>query len=82
MSSVALTSVPSFVYAGGLQLKIGTRKVTVDVAFGGEFYAIADSEAIGIPIDMSNGAALVRMGREIKEALESTVTSSIRPTVA
>ena len=73
VSSVALTCVPSFVYAGGLQLKIGTRKVTVDVAFGGEFYAIADSESIGIPIEMSNGAALVRMGREIKEALESTV---------
>jgi proline racemase len=73
VSSVALTGVPSFVYSGGLQLKIGTRKVTLDVAFGGEFYAIADSEAIGIPIDMSNGAALIRMGREIKEAVESTI---------
>ena len=46
--------------------------MNVDIAFGGEFYAIADSEAIGIPIDMSNGTALIRMGREIKEALESS----------
>ena len=45
----------------------------MDIAFGGEFYAIADSEAIGIPIDMANAAALVRMGREIKDAIESTV---------
>ncbi len=73
VSSVALTVIPSFVFAGGLQLKIGTRRLTVDIAFGGEFYAIADSEAIGIPIDMSNGTALIRMGREIKEALESSV---------
>ncbi len=45
--------------------------MTVDIAFGGEFYAIADSEAIGMPIDMSNGTELIRMGREIKEAIES-----------
>jgi proline racemase len=48
----------------------------VDVAFAGEFYAIADSEAIGIPIEMSNAAALIGMGREIKEAVESTVEVS------
>ena len=64
---------PSFVHSAGLPVRIGTRNVTVDIAFGGEFYAIADSEAIGIPIDMANAAALVRMGREIKDAVESTV---------
>lgn len=73
VSSVAITGVPSFVHSAGLPLKIGTRKITVDIAFGGEFYAIADSEAIGIPIDMSNAAALIRMGREIKGAVESTI---------
>ncbi len=57
---------------GGITLRIGTRSITVDIAFGGQFYAIADSEAIGISIDMANAAALVRMGREIKDAIEST----------
>jgi proline racemase len=73
VSSVAITGVPSFVHSAGLVLKIGTRKVSVDIAFGGEFYAIADSEAIGIPIDMANAVALIRMGREIKDAVESTI---------
>jgi trans-L-3-hydroxyproline dehydratase len=73
VTSVAVTGVPSFVYSAGLQLGIGARKVTVDLAFGGQFYAIADSEAIGVPIEMANAAALVRMGREIKGAVESTV---------
>ena len=68
--------------SAGLPLRIGTRKVTVDIAFGGEFYAIADSEAIGIPIDMANAAALVRMGREIKDAVESTLHVSTRLTQA
>jgi proline racemase len=73
VSSVALSAVPSFVHTAGLPLHIGTRTVRVDVAFGGEFYAIADSEAIGIPIDMSNGSTLIRMGRDIRDALESTL---------
>jgi trans-L-3-hydroxyproline dehydratase len=73
VARVELTGFPSFVHSAGLALQVGTRKVMVDVAYGGEFYAIADSEAIGIPIDMSNAVALVRMGREIKEAVESTV---------
>jgi proline racemase len=72
VTSVAVTGVPSFVHSAGLIVRIGARTITVDVAFGGEFYAIADSEAIGIPIDIANAAALIRMGREIQEAVEPT----------
>jgi proline racemase len=73
VTSVAVTGVPSFVHTAGLPLRIGTRSIAVDVAFGGQFYAIADSEAIGVSIDMANAAALVRMGREIKDAIASTL---------
>jgi proline racemase len=73
VASVAVMGVPAFVHTAGLRIRTGARVITVDIAFGGEFYAIADSEAIGIPIDMANAAALVRMGREIKEAVESTM---------
>jgi proline racemase len=70
---VAVTCVPAFVHSAGLRVAVGARTITVDIAFGGEFYAIADSEAIGIPIEMANASALVRMGREIKDALNATV---------
>jgi proline racemase len=73
ITSVGVSGIPSFVHSAGLILKIGARHVTVDIAFGGHFYAIADSEAIGIPIDIANAAALIRMGREITDAIESTV---------
>jgi proline racemase len=73
VSRVAVTGVPSFVHTAGLPLRIGSRNISVDIAFGGQFYAIADSEAIGISVDMANAAALVRMGREIKEAVDSTL---------
>jgi proline racemase len=73
VTGVTMTGLPSFVHSAGLPLRIGTRTITVDIAFGGEFYAIADSEAIGIPVEMANAAALIRMGREIKDAVESAV---------
>jgi proline racemase len=77
VSSVAVTGVPSFVESAGLVLKIGTRQITVDIAFGGQFYAIADSEAIGIPIDIANADALVRVGRQITDAIESDIHGTI-----
>lgn len=77
VSSVALSGVPSFVHSAGVPLRIGSRQVTVDIAFGGESYAIADSEAIGIPIDMSNASALVRMGRAITDAVGEDIQGAI-----
>ena len=70
VTGVELTGVPSFVHTAGCPVRIGTRVITVDIAFGGELYAIADSEAVGIPLDMANAAALIRMGREITEAVD------------
>ena len=59
-------------------LKIGTRQITVDIAFGGEFYAIADSEAIGIPIDIANAARSSAWGVRLQMRLNRPCTSSIR----
>jgi proline racemase len=72
VSGVAITGVPSFVHSAGVPLRIGGRTIIVDIAFGGQFYAIADSESIGTSIDIANAAALIRMGREISNAIEST----------
>lgn len=72
VSGVSLIGVPSFVHSAGLTVEIGTRKIAVDVAFGGEFYAVADSEAAGIPVEMANASQLTRMGLEIAHAIESS----------
>src|SRR5262249_50574179 len=68
---VAFTNVPSFVQYGGLSVKLGNRQIRVDVAFGGAFYAIVDSEAVGLPIDAAHLPQLRRVGMEIKDAIES-----------
>jgi len=71
---VAFLNVPSFVLHGGLAVKLSTRSVRADVAFGGAFYAIVDSEAVGLPIDAAHLPELRRVGMEIKHAIEKTHT--------
>jgi trans-L-3-hydroxyproline dehydratase len=68
---VAFVNVPSFVLYGGLLVKSGTRHVRADVAFGGAFYAIVDSEAVGLPLDPAHLPELRRAGMEIKGAIEA-----------
>jgi proline racemase len=71
---VAFDNVPSFVLAPGLPIRVGTREVRVDVAFGGAFYAIVDAEAAGLPIAPGKLPELRRAGMEIKCAVETAVT--------
>jgi len=74
VASVSFLNVPSFVLHGGLTVKIGSRQLRADVAFGGAFYAIVDSEAVGLPIDVAHLPELRRVGMEIKHAVESAHT--------
>lgn len=73
VESVSLIGVPSFVHSAGVPVQVGSRRLTVDIAYGGEFYAIADSEAVGIPIEMANVSPIVRMSADIKTAVESSI---------
>jgi trans-L-3-hydroxyproline dehydratase len=52
-------------------VKLASRQIRADVAFGGAFYAIVDSEAVGLPIDAAHLPELRRAGMEIKEAIEA-----------
>jgi proline racemase len=81
VESVAFLNVPSFVLHPGLSVKLATRQVRADVAFGGAFYAIVDSEAVGLPIDAAHLPELRRVGMEIKHAIEAahTIAHPVEP---
>jgi len=81
VESVAFVNVPSFVLHGGLTVKLPSRPVRADVAFGGAFYAIVDSEAVGLPIDIAHLPELRRVGMEIKHAIDAqqTVVHPLEP---
>ena len=76
VSAVAFENVPSFVYRAGLPVAANDRTVPVDVAFGGAFYAIVDSEAVGIPLRRESLADLRRTGMDIARAVERVLKVS------
>jgi proline racemase len=73
VDGVAFSNVPSFVLAAGVPVQLGSRELRVDVAFGGAFYAIADTEAAGLAIDPRKLPELRRAGMAIRDAVESIV---------
>ena len=73
VDAVTFTNVPSFVHTAAHPVRLGTRDLRVDIAFGGAFYAIADTEAIGIPLRSERVADLRRLGADIQDALNAAV---------
>jgi proline racemase len=76
--SVVFTNVPSFVHAAAHRVRIGTRELRVDVAFGGLFYAIVDTEAVGIPLRPERMNDLRKFGVELQDAL-TAATDVVHP---
>jgi proline racemase len=72
VDTVAFTNVPAFVHAAAQPVSLGTRRIRTDIAFGGAFYAIADTEAIGIPLEVPRVPDLRRLGMAIREAIDAT----------
>jgi trans-L-3-hydroxyproline dehydratase len=69
VDDVAFMNVPSFVHTAAHPVRVGTRALRVDVAFGGLFYAIVDTEAVGIPLTPARVPDLRRLGVEIRESI-------------
>src|SRR5436189_922990 len=67
--SVELTNVPCFADRLEAPLDVeGLGSLTVDVAFGGMWYAIADAAALGFALEPSEARELSRVGELIREA--------------
>ena len=71
VQSVTFRNVPSFVLQPGVAVRAAGREIRVDVAFGGAFYAIVDSEAVGIPITRERLPDLRKAGMDIKRGIEA-----------
>ena len=71
VAGVSFTNVPSFVLHAGVPVRVNGREMRADVAFGGAFYAIVDSEAVGLSVDASRVPELRRAGVEISAAVDA-----------
>src|SRR5438309_697956 len=67
--SVELTNVPCFADRLDAELEVdGLGVLSVDVAFGGMWYAIADAHALGFSLEPSEARELSRVGEQIRTA--------------
>jgi proline racemase len=75
VESVELTNVPAFAAHLGVPLKVdGLGTITVDVAFGGMWYAIADAAELGFAIEPHEARELSRAGELIRAAAREQLT--------
>ena len=73
VDAVEFTNVPAFVHTPSFPVRLGGRELPVDVAFGGQFFAIVDTEAIGVPLAVARAADLRRAGIEIRDAVNAAL---------
>jgi len=71
---VVVRGVPAFVHAAAMPVTLPSRTLPVDVAFAGEFYALVDGEAAGVPLDADHVPELRRLGQAICAALNKTAS--------
>ncbi|UNI17527.1 hypothetical protein JDV02_003862 [Purpureocillium takamizusanense] len=68
--SVSLDNVPAFVHALDLEVAVpGVGRVLVDVAYGGQWYAVAEAEALGVDVAPACGNRLVELGALVRAAV-------------
>jgi len=73
VESATLRNVPSFLYKSTSLRVPEIGEVPVDIAFGGNFYALVSAEHIGIEIGLRNSAELTKVGVMIKETVNREI---------
>ena len=74
VTSVTFTSTPSFLYAQDVPLEVpGVGLVEVDVAWGGNFYAIVDAGTVGLDLTDPRVGRRIVLAEAIREAVNEAV---------
>ncbi|MBV4418446.1 proline racemase family protein [Clostridium tyrobutyricum] len=72
---VSILNVPAFLYKEDMELEVdGYGRVQFDISFGGSFFALVDTEKIGIAIEQDNLSVLkdiaMKLIKKINESIE------------
>ena len=73
-TSVTIENVPSFLYMADLKVLVPELgEIVLDIAYGGNFYAIVPAESAGLELTPSWAKEIVRKGSLIREAISRQV---------
>jgi proline racemase len=71
---VTFLGVPSFVFEQDIEVEVpGIGRLVLDIAYGGNVYAILPAANVGLEIKPNNASALIEKGRIIKHAINRQV---------
>ncbi len=72
VTSVRITNVASYLAARGIVVEVpGLGTLTVDVAYGGNYYAIVEPQENYGGLDTLGAAALIALGRVVRECVQA-----------
>jgi proline racemase len=78
--AVTLTNVPAFCAALDSKISVpGYGTVTYDLAFGGNFYAFVELDALGLPFDRARKDDLLAAGLAIMDAINASPQRPMHP---
>jgi proline racemase/trans-L-3-hydroxyproline dehydratase len=71
---VSVANVDSFLYARDVELMLPeVGQITIDVSFGGNFFAMTPAKALGIELQFLNISQLIQFGKMVKEAVNEQI---------
>ncbi len=74
VKSVKIQNVPSFLYKKDVSVNVaGLGTVTLDIAYGGNFYGILPAGSVGLSLERANAGRCVEAGMRIMEAVGQQV---------
>jgi proline racemase len=73
VEAVRFRNVPSFVLARDVPVRTPNGVLTLDIAFGGAFYATLGVEALGLQLTPAALPALIALQRELRPAIERSI---------
>ena len=74
VASVRFQNIPAYVSATGMEMSTTFGMVSVDISFGGAFYASVALDGTGLSADRGSLDDLISAGRQIRAALEGSPT--------
>jgi len=78
---VSVANVSSFLYAKDVAVDLrGIGSINVDVAFGGNFFALVPAKALGVAVHPENSVRLIELGAAVKTAVNAKLSVQ-HPTV-
>ena len=73
VGEIAVENVPAFLLYSDAEIELGTGTVRVDIAFGGNFFALVPAHRLGLTIEPSQLGELVQRGMEIRTVINEQV---------